>query len=168
MCTAFCNNPHECCHTLTSSQSCRKQFLIENLQGTKVMSRKKGFTATTCVSGVAIGQQTKRFEALPESAKVSWPCQQHVLNGFSLRQDKLSCTSCSLYAGLALCLYVYLNHLPRWVLVHPWVPCSQFNCWSAVRCSRQPIVQQDDWIRSGADMQCILCPSLYSCSERVC
>ena len=49
----------------------RKKFLIENLQGTKVISRKKGFTTTTCVSGVAIGQQTKRFEALPESAKVS-------------------------------------------------------------------------------------------------
>lgn len=51
---------------------CRKKFLIENLEGTKVVSRKKGFTTTTCVSGVAIGQQTKRFEALPESAKVSW------------------------------------------------------------------------------------------------
>ena len=50
---------------------CRKKFLIENLEGTKVVSRKKGFTTTTCVSGVAIGQQTKRFEALPESAKVS-------------------------------------------------------------------------------------------------
>lgn len=49
----------------------RKKFLIENLDGTKVVSRKKGFTTTTCVSGVAIGQQTKRFEALPESAKVS-------------------------------------------------------------------------------------------------
>lgn len=54
----------------------RKKFLIENLDGTKVVSRKKGFTTTTCVSGVAIGQQTKRFEALPESAKVSWLYQR--------------------------------------------------------------------------------------------
>ncbi|DBB09762.1 TPA: hypothetical protein ACH3X3_001396 [Trebouxia sp. C0006] len=48
----------------------RKKFLIEILEGTKVISRKKGFTTTTCVSGVAIGQQTKQFDNLPESAKV--------------------------------------------------------------------------------------------------
>ncbi|KAL0037355.1 hypothetical protein WJX79_003495 [Trebouxia sp. C0005] len=47
----------------------RKKFLIEILEGTKVISRKKGFTTTTCVSGVAIGQQTKQFDNLPESAK---------------------------------------------------------------------------------------------------
>jgi len=50
--------------------ACRKKFLIEILEGTKVISRKKGFTTTTCVSGVAIGQQTKQFDNLPESAKV--------------------------------------------------------------------------------------------------
>ncbi len=50
--------------------ACRKKFLIEILEGTKVVSRKKGFTTTTCVSGVAIGQQTKQFDNLPESAKV--------------------------------------------------------------------------------------------------
>lgn len=72
-----CSILHDCCYTLTCPQSCRKQFLIENMQGTKVMSRKKGFTTTTCVSGVALGQQTKRFEALPESAKVSRACPQH-------------------------------------------------------------------------------------------
>lgn len=49
----------------------RKKFLIEILEGTKVVSRKKGFTTTTCVSGVAIGQQTKEFDALPEAAKTN-------------------------------------------------------------------------------------------------
>ena len=43
------------------------------MEGSKIISRKKGFTTTTCVSGVAIGQQTKQFEALPESAKVNLP-----------------------------------------------------------------------------------------------
>lgn len=73
---------HPCIVTAVIHVLCRKKFLIENLQGTKVMSRKKGFTTTTCVSGVAIGQQTKRFEALPESAKVSRLCQQYLLKGF--------------------------------------------------------------------------------------
>lgn len=48
----------------------RKQFLIEILEGTKVISRKKGFTTKTCVTGVPIGQQTPQFESLPLSAKV--------------------------------------------------------------------------------------------------
>lgn len=68
-----------CCSAILSFQSkshsllscaCRKKFLIEILEGSKVVSRKKGFTTTTCVSGVAIGQQTKQFDNLPASAKV--------------------------------------------------------------------------------------------------
>lgn len=49
---------------------CRKQYMIENLEGQKVVSRKKGFTTKTCVSGVPTQQQTQQFESLPLSAKV--------------------------------------------------------------------------------------------------
>ncbi len=67
-------NTVSCMHTKRMQHcqlhACRKKFLIEILEGTKVISRKKGFTTTTCVSGVAIGQQTKQFDNLPESAKV--------------------------------------------------------------------------------------------------
>ena len=76
---------HACSHMQHCQlHACRKKFLIEILEGTKVISRKKGFTTTTCVSGVAIGQQTKQFDNLPESAKV--------LSRPQVMHTKLACT----------------------------------------------------------------------------
>lgn len=43
---------------------CSKKFLIEELDGTKVVGRRKGITTTACTSAVAVFQETQDFQFL--------------------------------------------------------------------------------------------------------
>ncbi|KAG2453450.1 hypothetical protein HYH02_001671 [Chlamydomonas schloesseri] len=46
-----------------------KKYLIEELQGEKVISRKKGFTVNSCVGAVSSAQETPQFQGLPTGDK---------------------------------------------------------------------------------------------------
>ena len=48
-----------------------KKYLIEVLEGTKVVSRKKGFTANACVNAIKASQETPDIVGLPNGLKVS-------------------------------------------------------------------------------------------------
>ncbi|KAG2498856.1 hypothetical protein HYH03_003048 [Edaphochlamys debaryana] len=41
-----------------------KKYLIEQLDGEKIVSRKKGFTATTCIGAVEVTKETPQFQML--------------------------------------------------------------------------------------------------------
>jgi hypothetical protein len=47
-----------------------KKYVIEVLQGEKILSRKKGFTVTTCVSTVAAAEESPAFNGLPVGEKI--------------------------------------------------------------------------------------------------
>lgn len=53
-----------------SALACSKKYVIEVLQGEKIVSRKKGFTVTTCVSAVAAADETPAFNSLPVGEKI--------------------------------------------------------------------------------------------------
>ncbi|KXZ52827.1 hypothetical protein GPECTOR_8g210 [Gonium pectorale] len=46
-----------------------KKYLIEQLQGEKIVSRKKGFTVDACVGAVEVTQETPQFQGLPTGDK---------------------------------------------------------------------------------------------------
>ncbi|CAI5537434.1 unnamed protein product [Closterium sp. Naga37s-1] len=48
-----------------------KKYYIERLEGEKVLSRAKGFTATACVAALDNAAETPELQALPIGAKVS-------------------------------------------------------------------------------------------------
>ncbi len=50
----------------------QKKFLIEQLNGEKVVARKKGFTVETCVGAVDVNQETPQFQGLPSGDKVGF------------------------------------------------------------------------------------------------
>lgn len=58
-----------------------KKYLIEQLEGEKIVSRKRGFTVDTCVSSVKQAEETPQFQGLPTGEKVkagaSLVCRQH-------------------------------------------------------------------------------------------
>lgn len=62
----------------------QKKFLIEQLDGEKVVARKKGFTVETCVGAVDVNQETPQFQGLPSGDKVGFAgrtcprCRRHV------------------------------------------------------------------------------------------
>jgi len=47
-----------------------KKYVIEVLDGEKVVSRKRGFTVTTCVSAIAANDETPAFNSLPLGERV--------------------------------------------------------------------------------------------------
>jgi hypothetical protein len=47
-----------------------KKYEIEQMQGEKVVSRSRGFTVDTCVSGKAANEETPMFNGLSTGAKV--------------------------------------------------------------------------------------------------
>ncbi|GIL71015.1 hypothetical protein Vretimale_4093 [Volvox reticuliferus] len=46
-----------------------KKYLIEQLQGEKIISRSKGFTVNACVGAVEVTQETPQFQGLPTGDK---------------------------------------------------------------------------------------------------
>ncbi len=61
--------------------SCSKKFVIEQLDGEKVVSRKRGFTVDTCVASARQSEETPSFRFLPVGEKVRayTPCCPHQL-----------------------------------------------------------------------------------------
>jgi hypothetical protein len=55
---------------LTCLASCSKKYLIEVLDGNKVVSRKKGITTTACTAAVAASRESPDFQGLPAGEKV--------------------------------------------------------------------------------------------------
>lgn len=49
---------------------CSKKFLIEVLDGEKVLARKRGFTVSTCTGVVEETLESPQFQALPVGDKV--------------------------------------------------------------------------------------------------
>jgi hypothetical protein len=47
-----------------------KKYVIEQLDGTKVLARKRGFTVTTCVSAIPQSLETPEFQGLGTGEKV--------------------------------------------------------------------------------------------------
>ena len=62
--TAAC--PAPCC-------SCSKKYQIEEMRGEDVVSRKRGFTVDTCVSGKTASEETPMFNGMSTGAKVRAP-----------------------------------------------------------------------------------------------
>lgn len=50
--------------------ACSKKYEIEVMQGEKVVSRSRGFTVDTCVSGKTASEETPMFNGLSTGAKV--------------------------------------------------------------------------------------------------
>ncbi|KAK9819852.1 hypothetical protein WJX72_003300 [[Myrmecia] bisecta] len=48
----------------------RKKYAIEQLQGEKIIARKKGFTVTTCVGAVPAAEESPQFQGLPVAGKL--------------------------------------------------------------------------------------------------
>ncbi|EFJ45471.1 hypothetical protein VOLCADRAFT_105916 [Volvox carteri f. nagariensis] len=57
----------------------QKKYLIEQLQGEKIISRKKGFTVDACVGPVEVTQETPQFQGLPTGDKVGRDGYREVL-----------------------------------------------------------------------------------------
>ena len=49
---------------------CRKLFAIEQRDGEKIVSRRKGFTVTACVGVAAASQETPQFQGLSSADRV--------------------------------------------------------------------------------------------------
>ena len=49
---------------------CSKKFLIENLDGERVLSRKRGFTTTVCTAALGQSEETPEMQFLPIGEKV--------------------------------------------------------------------------------------------------
>lgn len=49
---------------------CSKKFVIEQLNGNKVIARKRGFTVNTCISAIPQSEETPEFQGLPTGEKV--------------------------------------------------------------------------------------------------
>lgn len=49
---------------------CSKKYQIEEMRGEDVVSRKRGFTVDTCVSGKTASEETPMFNGMSTGAKV--------------------------------------------------------------------------------------------------
>jgi hypothetical protein len=47
-----------------------KKYVIEQLDGSKVVARKRGFTVSACISAIPQSQETPEFQGLPTGEKV--------------------------------------------------------------------------------------------------
>ncbi len=61
---------HVCCQAPALAAPRSKRFVIEVLDGEKIVSRRKGFTVETCVASALANQQMPSFQFLPLRDKV--------------------------------------------------------------------------------------------------
>jgi len=82
-----------------------KKFVIEKLQGEKIVSRSRGFTVDTCIASANTDQETPSFQFLPVGEKVraagNTVCEQAV--GSDMKQTCAS--SCEAACNRALDLF---------------------------------------------------------------
>jgi hypothetical protein len=56
-------------HATSPVVACSRKYLIENLEGDKVVSRKKGITTKVCTAALPVSSETPEMQFLPAGEK---------------------------------------------------------------------------------------------------
>lgn len=96
--------------------ACSKKYEIEQMQGEKVVSRSRGFTVDTCVSGKTANEETPIFNGLSTGAKVGT-----VIN--RLHVPLVTELACTTYQPVAVHVHTHTACANATVAAVQWHPC---------------------------------------------
>lgn len=73
---------------------CRKKYLIEDVVDNKVVGRRKGFTASTCVNALDASKETPELQGVPAGLKVTIIGEPSCAKGQGQTREESCATPC--------------------------------------------------------------------------